>query len=49
MSLIIAISGGSCSGKTTLAKLLQKRLGKQSLNDYQPGRLLSRHSREGER
>jgi uridine kinase len=27
MSLIIAISGGSCSGKTTLAKLLQKRLG----------------------
>ncbi len=39
MSLIIAISGGSCSGKTTLAKFLQKRLGRNrsmiiSQDDY---------------
>ena len=39
MSLIIAISGGSCSGKTTLAKFLQKHLGRNrsmiiSQDDY---------------
>jgi len=27
MSVIIAIAGGSCSGKTTLARHLQRRLG----------------------